>query len=48
MFKSLTVAVVGFFLPGVAPAALSKQPNILPVMANDTVFVRGGSTRIAL
>ena len=34
-FKYLMVACAGFFLLSVAPAALSGQPNILLVMADD-------------
>jgi hypothetical protein len=33
--KYLIVASAGFFLLSVAPAALSKQPNFLLVLADD-------------
>ena len=42
-FKYLMVACAGFFLLGVAPAALSRQPNILLVMADDMGWTDIGS-----
>jgi arylsulfatase len=41
--KYLTVAAAGFFMLGVAPAALGKQPNILLVMADDMGWTDIGS-----
>ncbi len=42
-FKYLMVACAGFLLLSVAPAALSKQPNILLVMADDMGWTDIGS-----
>ncbi len=42
-YKYLTVAAAGFFLLSVAPAALSKQPNFLLVMADDMGWTDIGS-----
>ena len=42
-FKYLMVACAGFFLLSVAPAALSGQPNILLVMADDMGWTDIGS-----
>ncbi len=42
-FKYLIVACAGFFLFSVAPAALSGQPNILLVMADDMGWTDIGS-----
>jgi arylsulfatase len=41
--RSLLFVSAGFFLLGVAPAALSKQPNILLVMADDMGWTDIGS-----
>jgi hypothetical protein len=43
MYNSVEAPIGAF-----APAVLSKQPNILLVMADDTVYVWGFRTRIAL
>ncbi len=42
-YKYLMVAAAGFFLLSVAPAALSKQPNFLLVMADDMGWTDIGS-----
>ena len=42
-FKYLIVACSGFFLLSIAPAALSRQPNILLVMADDMGWTDIGS-----
>ncbi|MEA2078888.1 MAG: carboxymuconolactone decarboxylase family protein [Pseudomonadota bacterium] len=42
-YKYLTVAAAGLFLLSVAPAALSKQPNFLLVMADDMGWTDIGS-----
>ena len=41
--RYMIVVAVGFFLLSVAPAALSKQPNILLVMADDMGWTDIGS-----
>ena len=41
--KYLMVACAGFFLLSAAPAALSKQPNFLLVMADDMGWTDIGS-----
>ena len=42
-YRYLIVVTVGFFLLGIAPLALSKQPNFLLVMADDMGWTDIGS-----